>query len=255
MKALITGASSGIGRDIARALSTRGIDLILAARRTEPMIELKKELPVNVRVISCDLSVNDNAKALYEHVKDENIDILINNAGFGVFGRFTDTDLDREISMINTNITAVHILTKLFLRDMKARNSGYILNVASSAGFMPGPLFSSYYASKAYVLRLIQAINYELKKDGSSVYVGALCPGPVDTDFNRVADVKFAIPSLSSEYVAEYAAENMFGKKSIIVPGFTIQAGRVMSKILPDCALMTFAFATQKRKYGNEKQR
>jgi len=250
MKALITGASSGIGRDIARALSTRGIDLILVARRTEPMIELKKSLPVNVRVISVDLSVQENAKALYEYVKDEKIDILINNAGFGVFGRFTETDLNRELEMINTNISAVHILTKLFLKDMKARNSGYILNVSSSAAFLPGPLFSSYYASKAYVLRLTQAIAYELKRENSSVYVGALCPGPVNTEFNYVANVKSSIPSLSSEYVAEYAVENMFGNKKVIVPGFEMKLSRIMTKIVPDAVLMKFAFETQQRKYG-----
>ena len=139
MTALITGASSGIGRDMARILARKGISLILVARRTGPMEELKKEFSVPTEIISCDLSDKNNIYALYEQVKDRNIDILINNAGFGVFGRFCDTDLERETEMIATNVTAPHMLMKLFLRDMKKRDSGYILNVASSAAFLPGP--------------------------------------------------------------------------------------------------------------------
>ncbi len=254
MTALITGASSGIGRDMARVLARMGVSLILVARRTEPMQELKKELSVPVEIISCDLSKKENIYALYEKVKDMNIDILINNAGFGVFGRFCDTDLERETEMIATNVTAPHILMKLFLRDMKQRNSGYILNVASSAAFLPGPLFSSYYASKSYVYRLSRAVAYELKKEGSDVYVGTLCPGPVSTDFDRVANVKFSIPTLSSEYVAEYAIKKMFRRKQVIVPGFSMKAGRVGAKLAPEKLQMYFAYNTQRRKFGKDEK-
>ena len=146
MKALITGASSGIGRDMARELSKRGYDLILVARDLERLNEVKEELKTNVEVVAMDISKVENCKKLYEEYKG--IDILINNAGFGDCGYFTKTKLEKEISMIETNIVAYHVLTKLYLQDMKEKNSGKILNVASIAGFMPGPLMATYYATK-----------------------------------------------------------------------------------------------------------
>lgn len=174
MKALITGASSGIGRDMARYLSSLGYDLVIVARRENLLEELKSELETNVEVEVVDVSIKENCVALYERHKD--IDLLINNAGFGLFGEFTETDLDKEISLIDTNIKATHILTKLYVQNMKEKNSGRILNVASIAGFMTGPLMSSYYASKNYVVELSSAINKELKKSGSKVSISILCP-------------------------------------------------------------------------------
>lgn len=254
MAALITGASSGIGRDIARELAKKGIPLILTARRLEPMEELKKELSVPVEIITCDLSKKENVYSLYEKVKDKHVEILVNNAGFGVFGRFCDTDTERETEMIATNITALHILMKLFLRDMKKRDYGYILNVASSAAFLPGPLFASYYASKAYVYRLTRAVSYELKKEGSHVCVSTLCPGPVATEFDSVANVKFSIPALSSEYVAKYAVAKMLERKKVIVPGVVMKAGIALAKLAPENLQMYFAYNTQRKKlYGDEK--
>lgn len=137
MKALITGASSGIGRDMARVLSSLGYELILVARNENKLIELQKDLQTSTSVVSMDLSFKENCIELYNKFKNEEIDILVNNAGFGVFGEFTQTDLEKEIQLINTNITAVHILIKLFLKDMVKRNSGHILNVSSIAGFAP----------------------------------------------------------------------------------------------------------------------
>ena len=142
MKALITGASSGIGRDFAKILATKGYDLVLVARDEERLKELQKELNTNVKIVSMDLSNIENCKKL--HAENPDIDLLINNAGFGDCGNFTHTNLDKEISMINTNIVAYHTLTKLYLIDMKKLNKGHILNVASIAGFMPGPLMSTY---------------------------------------------------------------------------------------------------------------
>ena len=205
MKALITGASSGIGRDMAKILSEKGYDLILVARRAERLEALKKELKTNVDVIPLDISKEDACISLHEQVKNQKIDILINNAGFGVFGAFDEADLQQEMQMIDTNVKAVHILTKLFLKDFKERDSGYILNVASSAAFVPGPLFSSYYASKAYVLWLTQAIYEELHKAGSHVHISALCPGPVQTEFDTTAKVTFSLKGLDSRFVAAYA--------------------------------------------------
>ena len=144
--------------------------------------------------------------------------MLVNNAGFGTCGEFTDTDLDKELKMIDTNVTAYHILTKLFLQDMTKKNKGHILNVASIAGFMPGPLMATYYSTKAYVVRLTQSIRQELAMKESKVKVSALCPGPVRTNFNKVADVKFNVPGQSSEYVAKYAVHKMFLNRTLIFP-------------------------------------
>lgn len=248
MKALITGASSGIGRDMARVLDKKGIDLILVARRKDRLEELKNELNVNVEIISLDISKKENCYALYEEVKDKDVDILINNAGFGLFGKFDETDLEKELNMIDVNITALHILTKLFLKDFKKRNFGYILNVASSAAFSAGPLLSSYYATKNYVYRLTEAIYEELRRDKVNVYVGALCPGPVDTEFNDVANVKFGVKSLSSKYVADYAIKNMFKKKLIIVPGFIMKVTRILQKIMPEKMILKVCYKIQKSK-------
>ena len=142
MKALVTGASSGIGREIARVLAQRGYDLILTARRTDRLAALAAELPVKVEVLPADLTDRAQVRALWEKVKGEDIDILVNNAGRGLFGPFDETDLDTELEMLEVNIVALHTLMKLFLPKMKARGSGRILNVASSAAFLPGPLLA-----------------------------------------------------------------------------------------------------------------
>ena len=248
MKALITGASSGIGRDIARYLSSLGYEIYAVARREERLNELKAELKTPVHPITADVSNYDECIKLYESLKGENIDILVNNAGFGAFGRFSQIPLETEIQMINTNITALHILTKLFLRDFKEKNKGYILNVASSAGFMMGPLLATYYASKAYVLRLSQAISRELEKEDSRVKISVLCPGPVNTEFDSVANVRFSLRGLSSEYVAKYAVKKLFKGKTVIIPGFKMKAAVVLSKLVPDNLLSAITYHCQHKK-------
>lgn len=249
MQALITGASSGIGRDIAKELAKKGFDLILVARNINKLNEVKNSIQnVNVKIIQMDISIYENCKKLYAQVENEEIDILINNAGFGVFGKFDETDLDKEIQLINTNIIAVHALTKLFLQYMKKRNKGYILNVSSIAGFMPGPLMASYYSSKSYVVRLSESIRQELKKDKSNVKIGILCPGPVNTNFNNVANVKFNSKSLTSEYVAKYTVNKMLKNKFYIIPGTQIKALRIITKIVPDNIISKFSYKAQERK-------
>lgn len=248
MKALVTGASSGIGYEISKYLAKRGYDIIVVARNRQALENLKNEIKTNVQIACMDLSVVDNCVKLYENFKDENIDVLINNAGFGMYGNFDILDMNKEIEMINVNILACDILTKLFLKDMKKRDSGYILNVGSIAGFMPGPLMSSYYASKSYVVKLTQAIRKELKKSKSGVSVSVLCPGPVNTNFNNTAGVKFAVRPLSSEYVAKYAVDMMFKKKLVIVPGFTIKLARFFSKFTPDNILAEITYYIQTKK-------
>ncbi len=248
MKALITGASSGIGREMAKILSENGYDLILVARRKNRLELLKKELKTNVEIITKDISSTDNCIELYHQVKNQDIDILINNAGFGVFGEFVETNLNRELDMIDTNIKAVHILTKLFLKDMKDKNRGYILNVASSAAFLPGPLMASYYASKAYVLHLTEAIYEELKHQHSKVYIGTFCPGPVNSEFNDVAHVQFGIRGISSKYAAQYAIKKMFQRKRIIVPTLLMKLNCTFNRFIPRFLLLKICYKIQKQK-------
>ena len=248
MKALITGASSGIGRDMARNLSKRGYDLILVARDENRLQELKKELEiykVNIEIIAMDLAIEENCKELHKKVKD--IDFLINNAGFGDCGDFTKTDLDKEIAMIHTNIIAYHILTKLYLIDMKKVNRGKILNVASIAGFMPGPLMSTYYATKNYIVSLSLAIYEELKRDKSNVKISIFCPGPVNTNFNNVADVKFNISSLNSEYASKVAIDGMFMNKLLIIPN-NMKFNHLLTKIVPTKSILFVNSLIQERK-------
>lgn len=248
MKALITGASSGIGYEMAKYMSSLGYDLILVARDIKRLEQIKEELPTKVKVIGIDLADEKKIKELFIATRGEEIDVLINNAGFGVFGPFASTELSREINMIDVNIKAVHILTKLYVKEMKQRNNGYILNVASSAAFQPGPLMASYYASKAYVLRLSEAINEELRKSKSKVKVCCLCPGPVDTNFNNVAGVNFSIKPLTSKYVAKYAIDQMFKNKMIIVPGLKLKMARFFGRFLSDRKIMKIVYRIQRKK-------
>jgi hypothetical protein len=248
MRALVTGASSGIGRDIAKYLSSLGYDIIAVARDGEALNKLKEELQTKVEIFSVDLSDEESCTQLYKAIKNKKIDVLVNNAGFGDFGEFVETDLDKELNMINVNIKAVHILTKLFLQDMVKRDSGYILNVASIAGFMPGPLMATYYSTKAYIVRLTQGIYTELKKKKSKVKICVLCPGPVNTNFNKTANVKFSLKGLSSQYVAKYAVDNMFKGKLIILPGTKIKVVRFFAKITPEKLVAKICMIMQKKK-------
>ncbi len=248
MKALITGASSGIGLDMARYLATMKYELILVARDKKKLEIIQESLPTKVTIIVADLSNEQKVKELYVLLKKENIDILINNAGFGVFGDFTETDLSRELEMLDTNIKALHILTKSFLKDMEKNNFGYILNVASSAAFQPGPLMATYYATKSYVYQLTEAIYYEQKKKSSNVHISVLCPGPVNTNFNNVAGVKFGVKPLKSSYVAKYAIDSMFKNKMLIIPGFTMKCAKFFGRFVSDKFLLRMTYRIQKKK-------
>lgn len=248
MKALITGASSGIGYQMAKYLSDNGHDLILVSRDKDKLQEIQEKLKTEVKIIVADLSLESKVKEVYVLCKNEGVDILINNAGFGDCGNFCETDLNKEMKMIDSNIKAVHLLTKLFLKDMKKRNSGYILNVASSAAFMPGPLMATYYSTKAYVLRLTSSIYEELRRDKANVHVSCLCPGPVDTNFNQVANVKFAVKPLDSEFVAKYAIDQMFKEKLIIIPGFKMKCAKFFSRFISDKSLAKITYNIQKKK-------
>ncbi len=246
--ALITGASSGIGRDIARELSARGWRLLLVARRRKRLEELAQQLGTPCRIYVCDVAKEANCRWLYERAKEQDVSLLVNAAGFGLYGDFIETDLERELEMIDVNIRAVHILTKLFLCDFVARDEGRILNVASSAGFLPGPLLATYYATKNYVVRLSEAIYEELRTIGSKVTISCLCPGPVDTEFNRVAGVQFAIGSLPSATVAKQAVDGALAGKLLIVPGGTVKLGVFASRFAPTKPLLRIVRGIQQRK-------
>ncbi len=249
MKALITGASSGIGLDMARYLATKGCELILVARNKDKLEAIQEHLPTKVTIIVADLSNEQRVKDLYVLAKKENIDILINNAGLGDFGYLTDTDLNKDLELINTNIKAVHILTKHMVKDMEKRNTDtYILNVASSAAFQPGPLMSTYYATKAYVYQLTEALYYEEKNKKAKVHVSVLCPGPVETNFNNVAGVKFSVKPLKSSYVAKYAIDQMFKNKMLIIPGFKMKCAKFFSRFASDKSLLKTVYKIQKKK-------
>ena len=252
MKVLITGASSGIGKDMARVMAKKADELVLVARNVEKLEEIKKKLEkdAKIEILSKDLSIEENCKEIHNQV--QNVDILINNAGFGDCGNFTKTSLEKDINMIKTNIIAYHILTKLYLTDMKQKNSGKILNVASIAGFMPGPLMATYYATKNYVVKLSEGIREELKKEHSKVQISILCPGPVETNFNKVANVDFHLREANSMDVAKYAIRKLEKGKFYIVPGIDIKIARFGAKILPTNIISKFAYMAQKRKLGGE---
>ena len=250
MKVLITGASSGIGKDIAKIFANKKYELVLVARDEDKLNNVKKELEkeTKVEIIVKDLSIEENCKEVHKRVQD--VDILINNAGFGDCGDFTKTSLEKDIKMIKTNVIAYHILTKLYLTDMKAKNKGIVLNVASIAGFMPGPLMATYYATKSYVVRLSESIREELNKEKSKVQISILCPGPVATNFNNVANVKFHLREADSMQVAKYAVKKLEKGKFYIVPGIDIKLGKFAAKVVPSNIVSKVTYMVQKRKIG-----
>lgn len=248
MKILITGASSGIGESMAYYLSDLGHELILVSSNKEKLETVQANIKTPSDIIVCDLRYEEEIFKLYEKVKDHNIDFLINNAGFGLFGDFDKTDLDRELEMIEVNIKAVHILTKLFLQDFVKRDSGYILNVASSAGFMAGPHLDTYYATKNYVLKLTLGIYEELRRQKSNVHISALCPGPVDTNFNKVAKGKFEIKGANKDYVAKYGIDKTLKNKLIIIPTIKMKLTIFFTRFIPTKLLLRITYNIQKRK-------
>lgn len=248
MKALITGATSGIGRDFAVLLSQKGYDLIIASRNTKKMKQIQKKLSTDVQIITVDLSCEKDCYKLYDIVKEQEIDIVINNAGFGAFGQFWDIPLQKELNMIDLNIKAVHILTKLFVQYFRQKDKGYIMNVSSSAAFLAGPLMATYYATKSYVFRFTEAVYKELQKQNSNIKISVLCPGPVDTAFNERANVSFSLKGMKSKTVAKYALKKMFEGKMLIIPGITMKITHIGERFLPEKLLLSCAYHFQNKK-------
>ncbi|HUF66909.1 MAG TPA: SDR family oxidoreductase [Gemmatimonadaceae bacterium] len=237
--ALITGASAGIGAEFARVFAEHGHDVVLVARRQDALEGLAGQIEgkhrIRATVLPADLSDLAAPAELFEAVlgADLQVDILVNNAGFGLAGEFAETDLDRELAMIQVNVAALTHLTKLFVRPMIQRRSGGILNVASVAALFPGPLRSVYYASKAYVLSFTEALAEELRDSG--VRVTALCPGPTATEFHAVsggAAERFGLSRVSdARSVARFGYESLQDGVRVAIPGFqnklAVQARRL----------------------------
>lgn len=249
MYALITGATSGIGKEMSKLLANIGYDLVLVGRRENRLSYMKRyfnnKYGTDVLSYSLDLSKPENAILLFESCKELEITVVINAAGFGKVGYLTDTKLQDDLDMIETNITSLHILTKLFADHM---DFGHILNVASIAAFNPGPFLAQYSATKSYVLSLSRAVNYEMKKQGKPVVISALCPGPVDTEFNKVAGTNFALRSISPKKCAFIGLLEMFKGKSVILPGIPMKAAGFISRFSPDFITLPVEYFIQTKK-------
>lgn len=252
--AVITGASSGIGMEFARRFAAEGYNLILIARRKERLIELAKELEsfgAKSLIIKADLGRLSECKRVINRIADIPVSIFVNNAGFGDCGDFVRTDLDKDIQMINVNVKAVHVLTKLMIKRFERQGYGYLLNVASSAGLIPaGPYMASYYASKAYVTSLTRAVAAELRESGSRVYIGCLCPGPVNTEFNNVANVEFELSGITASYCVNYAVDQMKKRKVVIVPTLTMKLAVTFGRYIPQDIYIKLTGHQQKKKIG-----
>lgn len=236
--AVVTGATSGIGLEFAKQLALQRYPLLLVARRKKRLHFIQRKLcerlGIPVETIAADLSTEEGRGLLKKWLEAHTVDIFINNAGFGLAGAFSETDLRREQEMIDVNVYAMHTLMKIALTEMRRRGEGMILNVASSAGLFPGgPYMAAYYATKAYVASLTQAVSEELRLEGSRIYVGALCPGPVDTEFNKVAEVQFALKGITAKACVRTALKGMKRRKTLIVPTLTLKGAVLAGRLLP----------------------
>lgn len=247
----ITGASSGIGQEFARRYAAMGYRLILTARRVDRLEALASELAVPCRILPADLAQPETCQRLCREVEGERIDLFINNAGFGVCGSYLDTDSEREAEMIAVNVSAAAQLFHCMVRRMHAQGGGMILNVASSAGLLPGgPYMAGYYASKAYLVSLTRSVAQELREQHSPVTVCALCPGPVDTEFNDCAHVVFALKGITAQQCVEDALRGMQRRRVIIVPSAFMRLCTSLQKLLPAALLMPIMSHQQKKKLG-----
>jgi uncharacterized protein len=244
---LITGASSGIGLELARLFSSANHRLVLTARSVDSLNQLAGELRshgTSIDVVPADLSMETGAANLVAELdrRDVGVDILINNAGFGTHGRFWENDLDQERALLQVNVIALVTLTRLLLPGMIARGRGRILNVASTAAFVPGPLMANYYASKAYVLSFSEALANELK--GTGVTMTALCPGPTATNFQARAGMAqsrlAAVAGLSAAEVAKVGYDAMMAGKRIAIPGVKNRLIVALSRFTPRVMLSAF---------------
>ena len=234
--ALVTGASAGLGVEFARQLSKRGHRLVLTARRKERLDELANELG-NARAVAVDLSKSTAAARLMADIEanGEIVDLLVNNAGFGLIGRFAELDATRERQMIDLNVGALTDLCRAVAPSMIERRSGAILNVASTAAFQPGPKMAVYFATKAFVLSLSEALHEELKRHG--IKVSCLCPGPTRTEFGEVAgfggNKLFDRVAMSADRVVETGLKGLASNRAVVVTGWLNKLGAASTRFAP----------------------
>jgi uncharacterized protein len=257
--ALITGASAGLGREFARLAARDGHDVILVARREERLRELAGELgaahAVSATVIAADLADSDAPRAIVEkiHAAGLSVDFLINNAGFGSRGAYGDSDFSREAEMLDVNIRALMELTHRFLPSMLASKSGRILNVASLAGFVPGPYMATYYATKAFVLSFSEALAVELRDTG--VTVTASCPGPTSTEFGAVANSHrtnlFRAGGADAARVALHGYRAMLAGRAVAIPGVANKLTAQVVRLSPRAAVRRVAGWLNKTRAGD----
>ena len=244
--ALVTGASAGLGAEFARQLSERGYRLVLAARRKDRIEELARELG-KARAVAIDLSKKDSAARLLADIEGngETVDLLVNNAGFGLIGRFAELDAKRERQMIDLNVGTLTDLCRALAPQMVARNSGGILNVASTAAFQPGPKMAVYFATKAFVLSLTEALHEELKPHG--VKVSCLCPGPTRTEFGEVAGFggngMFDRVAMDAPEVVKAGLDGLENNKAVVIPGIINKAGALSGRFAPRSVVRKIAGA------------
>lgn len=241
--AVVTGASKGLGYSYCKELLKQGYHVLGVSRDAKNILSLQEQYPeLEIKAYDLDLSILDNVYKLYDLTKELNVTVVINNAGYGVSGKFQDSDLDTELNMLHLNIDALHVLTKLFTQRFLKYDYGRVINIASCASFIPGPGFASYYASKSYVLNLSTAVNFELKAQKSKVRVISVCPGPLKTDFwNRSKakeshkKYKSGIPVIDVDTFASKSLKKSLKakKKNYILIGFWNRLMLFSLKILP----------------------
>ncbi|NLP52486.1 SDR family oxidoreductase [Bacillus sp. RO1] len=235
--AVITGASSGLGLDFVKLFANDGYNLVVIARNEEKLLEIKRDFPnINVTVISKDLSKPDAIKEIVDEMKTQKIsvDVLVNNAGFGLLGSFESLNIEQQLNMIQLNVSSLTELTYRLLPDLKKSKSGKILNVASTAAFQPGPNMAVYYATKAYVLSFSEALAEELQDD--NITVTTLCPGATKTNFSSVAKVentKMFSNAMSSDVVAQQGYHALMQGKGVVITGGFNKVGALAAKFLP----------------------
>jgi short-subunit dehydrogenase len=242
--ALITGASTGIGFEFAKLFAADGYNLVLIARDEQKLREIAGSLPnkfnISVKIYPKDLSVTGDIEKLVRQIREDvgTIEVLVNNAGFGLSGAFVDTDLARELEMIQLNVVSLVIFTKLWAKEMVQRKGGKILNVASTAAFQPGPLMAIYYATKAFVLSFSEALAEELKERG--VTITALCPGPTATQFSKRAELEKSrlfkggiVPVLDAATVAKIGYDGLSKGHPVVIPGLINKIGVLSVRLTP----------------------
>jgi len=235
---VVTGASSGIGEAICYELAKKKNNLIIVARNRQLLIKLKQKLEsyylIDVMIMPYDLSEKTNLIKMHQDCQKFNVVGLVNNAGIGLYGNFNELTLEDEMNLINLNLISVHFLSKLFLKDFINQGSGRLLNVASTAAFQAGPLMASYYASKAYVLNLTEGIAEEIKDSYPNITISVLCPGPVETNFQKRASITMTNQyALSANKVAQYAVREWLKGKVLIIPGRSNRMLIFLNRFIP----------------------